>query len=94
VNINKHFARELKDEGKRIKAIFVFFSLSYISRAIVFLLQILGAIKHVPAVYYVMYFFWDVLPLCLIMRYHLQAFRAEKKEQERFTTDWTRASNA
>jgi len=41
-----------------------------------------------------MFFFWDVLPLCLIMRYHLQAFRAEKKEKEEPEIDWTRESNA
>ena len=93
-NINKHFAKELKDEGRKIKAIFISFSLSYISRAVVYLLQNLSAIKHLGAVYYTMYFFWDVLPLCLIMRYHLQAFRAERKEKERSTTDWTRESNA
>ena len=38
VNIKKHFARELQDEGKRIRAIFVFFALSYISRAVVYVL--------------------------------------------------------
>ena len=73
-NINKHFARELKDEGRRIKTIFIVFALAYVSRATVYLLNGFGAIDHPFAVYYTMYFFWDVLPLCLIMRYHLQAF--------------------
>jgi len=40
VNISQHFAEELKDEGNRIKAIFVFFSLSFISRAVVYLLVV------------------------------------------------------
>jgi len=39
VNINKHFARELKDEGRQIMAIFVVFALAYISRATVYLLN-------------------------------------------------------
>jgi len=38
VNIKQYFAKELQDEGRRIRAIFIFFSLSYISRAVVFLL--------------------------------------------------------
>jgi len=80
-NINKHFARELKDEGTRIKTIFVVFSLAYVSRAIVFLLSTFGTTDHPFVVYYIMYFFWEVLPLCLIMWHHLQAFRAEKKER-------------
>ena len=38
-NIRKHFAKELKDEGRQIMAIFVVFALAYVSRAIVFLLN-------------------------------------------------------
>jgi len=37
-NIQRHFAKELQKEGNKIKAIFVLFSLSYISRAAVYLL--------------------------------------------------------
>ena len=85
-NIKQYFAKELQDEGNRIKAIFIFFSLSYISRGTVFLLVKLHAIKHVGAVYYTVYFFWDVLPLCLIMRFHYKCF----KEQD----EYNRASSA
>jgi len=38
-NIKKHFAKELKGEGRKIKAIFVVFALSYISRATVYSLE-------------------------------------------------------
>jgi len=39
-----------------------------------------------------MYFFWDVLPLFLIMIYHLKAFQAEEKESKKPPVDWTRQS--
>ena len=83
VNIKQHFARELKDEGNRIEAIFVFFSLSYISRAVVYLLQRFMVIKHVAVVYHIMYFFWDVPPLSLIMRFHYQCFKAQEAYDNR-----------
>ena len=88
VNIRQHFARELQDEGKKIRAIFVLFSVSYISRGVVYLLGEFHVIKHEMAVFYVMYFFWDVLPLSSIMTYHLKSFRAEEKARERPVTDW------
>ena len=93
-NIEQHFAKELKVEGKKIKGIFVLFSLSYISRAVVSLLVSFEAIKHVNAVYYFMYFFWDVLPLSSIMIYHLRTFRAEERERKKPPVDWTRQSSA
>jgi len=93
-NINKHFAKELKGEGIKIKAIFVVFALSFFSRAIVYSLETLKVIDDNGAVFYTMYFFWDVLPLCCIMWYHLHAFKDEKKEQEEPEIDWTRASYA
>ena len=94
VNISRHFAEELKDEGRKIKAIFVLFSLSYISRGIVYILQVETVIHYALPVYYFMYFFWDVLPTCCIMWYHLQAFKAEKKEQEEPEIDWSRQTMA
>jgi len=56
------------------------FSLTYISGTVVNLLVSFKAIKHVYALYYIMYFFWDVLPLSAIMIYHLKAFRSEERE--------------
>jgi len=94
VNIQQHFARELQDEGKKIRAIFVLFSLSYISRGVVYLLGEFHIIKHEMAVFYVMYFFWDVLPLSAIMTYHWKSFRAEERERERPVTDWTCQSSS
>jgi len=82
-NIKLYFAKELQDEGNRIKGIFVFFSLSYISRGTVFLLVQIDAIEHVAVVYYTMYFFWDVLPLCLIMRFHYKCFKAQDEYNRR-----------
>jgi len=94
MNIKKYFAKELQEEGKRIRAIFVFFSLSYISRATVYLLAQFQVIKHPYAVHFIMYFFWDVLPISSIMIYHLKAFRAEEKERNKPAVDWTRQSDA
>jgi len=74
--------------------IFVFFSLSYISRAVVNLLVEFEVIKHSYAVYHIMYFFWDVLPLSSIMIYHLNTFRAEERESKEPPIDWTRQSSA
>jgi len=91
-NIKLHFAKELQEEGKKIRSIFVFFSFSYISRAIVYLLVVFKVISHGAAVFKVMYFFWDVLPLSSLMVYHLKAFRAEEKERKKSVTDWTRQS--
>jgi len=89
VNMKQHFAKELEDEGKKIKAIFVLFSLSYISRAVVSLLKLKVIDEHIYAVYYSMYFFWDVLPLSSIMIYHLKAFRAEERQRNKPSVDWT-----
>jgi len=85
VNIKQHFAKELQDEGERIRAIFVFFSLSYISRAVVELLSGVKVIKHDFAVFHFMYFFWDVLPLSLIMRFHYKCFKAQDEYDKRQT---------
>jgi len=93
-NIEQHFAKELQGEGKKIKGIFVFFSLSYISRAVVNLLVSIKVIKHGYAVFNTMYFFWDVLPLSSIMIYHLRTFRAEERERKKPPVDWTRQSSA
>lgn len=46
------------------------------------------------AVCYVMYFFWDVLPLIAIMIYHLKAFHAEERERSKPGVDWTAQSFA
>jgi len=92
-NIEQHFAKELKNEGKKIKGIFVLISLAYISRGFVYLLMQFEVIEHNLAVYHIMYLFWDVLPLSAIMIYHLKAFRVEEKEPKESPVDWTRQSS-
>jgi len=87
-NISLHFAKELKNEGKKIKRNFVFFSLAYISRAVVHLLNQFKVIEHGFAVGFMMYFFYDVLPLTSIMIYHLRSFRAEERERKAPPVDW------
>ena len=87
VNIKEHFAEQLQDEGKRIRAIFVFFSLSYISRAVVYILSQVFKKKYEEAVYDVLYFFWDVLPLSLIMSFHYKCFKAQEEYDNRQSSE-------
>jgi len=79
VNMHKHFAKELQDEARRIKVIFLVLTVSYVSRAVIYILTLVGVIKHFTLVYYVMYIFWDIIPLSLIMYYHFNNFKAQEK---------------
>jgi len=79
VNMHKHFAKELQDEARRIKVIFLVLTVSYVSRAVVYILVHVGVIKDFLLVYLVMYIFWDIIPLSLIMYYHFSNFQAQAK---------------
>jgi len=88
-SIHEHFAAQLQDEARRVKAVFILFSLSYISRTLIYLLFAFLSTKidntHSFAVFYLLYFFWDILPLTLIMKFHNFCFAAQEKylrEQE------------
>jgi len=94
INMHKHFAKELQDEARRIKIIFLVLTSSYVSRAVVNILVSVGVIKHDWLVDLVMYIFWDIIPLSLIMYYHHAAFTAEIKKDERKSEDLERNSFA
>ena len=72
----------MQDEARRIKVIFLVLTVSYVSRAVVYIFKMVDVIEdeHDWIVYLVMYTFWDILPLSLIMLYHYTAFEAEAKE--------------
>ena len=72
----------MMDEEGRVKAIFLVFTLSYISRAILYLLNqfIIDEVANTYLVYYTFYPIWDVLPLSLIMVYHRTCYEAQYAE--------------
>lgn len=76
--MNKYFDRSLKDEGCRIAIIFLVFTISYLTRATTYF--VLDAIGDVPSlayhlVYYIGYIFWDVIPLTIVMIFHLKRIK-------------------
>jgi len=93
ITMHKHFAKELQDETRRIKVIFLVLTISYISRGVCYLLVIFKVIKHIEVVYLVMYVFWDIIPLSLIMYYHFNNFKAQEEflKQEKVEEEQTTA---
>jgi len=83
VNMHKHFEAQLKDEARRIRVIFLVLTVSYVSRAIVYILYNKGVIEHEWIVYLIMYNFWDILALSLIMVYHYNNFKEQEKTLKR-----------
>ena len=59
-------------EAGRIRTIFLVFTLTYVSRAVVFLLATYKVIEFYNffIIYDVCFNIWDILPLTLIMIYH------------------------
>ena len=86
--MNKFFPRHLKDEGCRIKAIFLVFTISYLTRAVLSLVlpvaAQLGKITWFASqlTYGICYNFWDVIPLTLIMMYHYECFPTGSSDDE------------
>jgi len=46
ISMHKHFAKDLQDEARRIKVIFLILTISYLSRAVCYPLVICGVIEH------------------------------------------------
>jgi len=82
VNMHKYFEVQLKDEARRIRVIFLMLTVSYVSRAVVYLLAGVW-ITNTWMVYLVMYNLWDILPLSLIMYYHNTNFNEQEKTKKR-----------
>jgi len=91
--MHKHFAKELQDEARRIKVIFLVLTISYLSRGVCYPLANYEVIKHKNLVYDVMYIFWDIIPLSLIMYYHFNNFKAQEEflKQEKVEEEQTTA---
>jgi len=77
LNMHKYFAKELQEEARRIKVIYLILIIAYPSRGVIFLLLHYKVIEHDSIVYMVIYIFSDIIPLSLIMFYHNSAFTAE-----------------
>jgi len=80
LRMNKFFPVNLKIEGHRIKTIFLVFTVSYLTRAVLSLGLPIAKLYDKISVfafqftYAVGYIFWDVIPLTLIMMYHYKCF--------------------
>ena len=81
IQMKRYFAAQMVDEARRIKTMYVCFTVSSISRAVVFLLCRHEVIKEYnqPKVYFSLYFFWDFIPLSLVMYYHYHCFTAQEE---------------
>jgi len=91
-NFKKYFAKHLQPEATHIKITFIVFSSSFIASAVVWILVISDVITDVVLPYQILFFFFDILPLSLIMGHHLKAFRALQKVRESDETDLLRSS--
>jgi len=88
--VDNHFDEILREEKKAIKKIFFVFTISYFSRAVVYLvvngIYVIDSFSHVEdfvvaTIMDVMYPFWDFMPLMIIMKYHYHNFSAQAKIQ-------------
>jgi len=84
VRMKKYFPRNLKDEGSRIKAIFLVFTISYLTRALVYFILERGLVSYLAfnLIFDVGFNFWDVIPLTLIMMYHYKCFPTGSSDDE------------
>jgi len=79
--MNKFLHRSLKDEVCRIKTIFLVFTISYLTRAILSLALPVAAQYEWISVFAhqftfeVGYNFWDVIPLTIVMVFHLKKIK-------------------
>ena len=83
VQTHYHFDRSvLLDEKGRVRTIFIVFTLTYLSRAIIYLLTrfVEAKVVNTILIYYWFHPYWDVLPLTLIMVYHRTCYEAQYAE--------------
>jgi len=78
IRMNNFLHRSLKDEVRRIRTIFLVFTISYVTRAILSLVlpiaERYGKITDLAykLTFLVGYNFWDVIPLTIVMVFHLK----------------------
>jgi len=84
----------MKDEEGRVKMIFIVFTATYVSRAVIYLVQLIVYVSlHINGnpegeelfdtitdlTYCVLYNVWDILPLALIMEYHRTCYAEQRR---------------
>ena len=80
--MKKYFSKNLRVEACRIKTIFVIYSLTYVTRGIIYVLhkRVYDQLWRIMTLtYFVMFNIWDVLPLSLIMAFHYTCFEEKKR---------------
>jgi len=80
--MHRHFNMQvMMAEAGRVRTIFLVFIIAYISRAVVYLIQMFMPEHFIDfaIVYYVLYNIWDVVPLALIMHYHYTCYEAQQQ---------------
>ena len=79
-----HNRQSMLAEAKRVQTIHTIFILSYITRAIIYLLYMFNIEKEKNAylIYYVFYNVWDVAPIVLIMHYHYTCYEAQQAVED------------
>jgi len=84
VRMNKYYPRSFKNEGCRIKTIFLVFTISYLTRAAVYfvLLRVPLSPLTLTLIFDVGFLFWDIIPLTLIMMYHYKCFPTGSSDDE------------
>jgi len=75
--MRKYFDKSLAEEVCRIKTIFVVFTIGYFSRAVTFAVLEIYDSKNIPYLveqltWFIGFNFWDVIPLTMIMVFHLK----------------------
>ena len=75
-NLSKYFAKQLQPQARRIKVTFVVFSMSYLVRATVWLCYMLEHMEfNYHLVYGFIYFICEIIPISLVLGYHVMAFK-------------------
>jgi len=93
--MRRYFEHILKVESRRVQTIYILFTLTYLSRAAIYIVSHLkykqinttlpSVIEYpflVVLTYYIGYNFWDVMSISLIMIYHYQNFLTAPDEDE------------
>jgi len=85
-NVRRHFPVGLKEEARRVQIINVVFTVTYMTRALTFMVTHFFVKKFkdeftIYLIYYVGYNIWDVFPLTLIMYYHHVHFAVRESRE-------------
>ena len=70
--MRRHFSHQLKTEGCKVKAMFLVFVVTAVSRGAMYLVKVffIEDKRVIAIIYDTMYNVWEVLPLCYYMLTH------------------------